>query len=109
MGSANLKVDCFDDVGDGDVPCLLESRLRARDVSFAQVREGETVGFLYRYLEFIARENGVKPKVVLAAKVRIRIAKSHYSVETPRPLDNRLIEALGGIGGGDRDHPIFGG
>ena len=35
MGSANLKVDCFDDVGDGDVPCLLESRLSARDIGFA--------------------------------------------------------------------------
>jgi len=35
MGSANLKVDCFDDVGDGDIPRLLESRLSARDVGFA--------------------------------------------------------------------------
>src|SRR5438105_14392200 len=109
MGSANLKVDCFDDVGRSDVAGLLESRLRARDVSFAEVREREAVGFFYRYLEFIAGENRVKPTVVLPAKVCIGIAESHYSVETPRPLDNRLIQALGSIGGGDRDHTIFGG
>src|SRR5882672_8865287 len=66
MGSANLKVDCFDDVGDGDVTCLLEIRLSARDVSLAKVRKREAVGFLYRYLEFIAGEDRVKPQVVLA-------------------------------------------
>ena len=52
---------------------------------------------------------GVKSQVILAPKVRIGIAKSHYAVETPRPFDNRRIKALGSIGGGDRDHPIFGG
>ena len=71
--------------------------------------EREALGFLYRYLEFVAGEDRVKLEIVLAAKVCIGIAKSHYSVETPLPLDNRRIEALGSIGGGDRDHPIFGG
>ena len=109
MGSANLQLDRFDDVGDGDIPCLLESRLRARDICFAHAGVREALGFLDRYLEFIAGKDRIKPKVVLAAKVCIGISKSHYSVETPRPLDNRRIKALGSIGGGDRDYPIFGG
>jgi len=73
------------------------------------VREREAVGFLDRYLEFITGEDRAKPKLILPAKACIGIAKSDYAVETPRPLDNRRIKALGSIGGSDRDQAILGG
>jgi len=70
----------------------------------------EAVGFLDRYLEFIAAEGRVYSIKGSTGGEGFAsdIAKSHYSVETPRPLDDRRIKALGSIGGSDRDQTILG-
>src|SRR6202035_1232021 len=94
-------------IADGDLPSVLESGLRAKDVRFTQLSKGKSFGLLDGNLKPLSCENWAQLFVVLATQICIRMPELNHSVEPARALEDRSIEASWIIRRSYDDHTIL--